>query len=70
MSQPNVIIFLLRICTFKYLCVCLAILEFMQFYINGVTNTQICVHTKYIFLGKTNSDSGNQVIFHKVNTDY
>jgi len=43
--------------------------EFMQFYINVATNTQICVHTKYIFLEK-NSDADNQVIYHKVNIDY
>jgi hypothetical protein len=51
MSQPNVIIFLLQICTFKYLSMHLS-KEFMQFYINVVTNTQIHVHTKFIFLEK------------------
>lgn len=55
-------------CTFKYLHMYSA-KEFMQFYINVATNTQICVHTKYIFLEK-NSDADNQVIYHKVNIDY
>jgi len=50
MSEPNVIIFLLHICTFKYLYMYSA-KEFTQYYINVATDTQIRVHTKYIFLG-------------------